>query len=1315
MHSSLHPLCQTRRLLPLLLSPFLLAFPLYSQEVETDQADNATQTARTRPKARFVPGRVLVLFDPAVADSEAERTVTRFRGRTADHDPRIGLRVVELEAGANETAAAAAFRAAPGVVAAELDEIVEPSQVIPNDPLYSQQAHLAAIKGPMAWQRTTGSPGVIVAVIDTGVNGSHPDLAGRLVPGWNTYDNNSNFADVYGHGTKVAGTIVTATNNGVGVASICWNCMLMPIRASQPSGSATFSALAAGVTWAADRGARVANISYQVSSSSAVTAAAQYFMSKGGLVFSSAGNYATNDPAPDNPFIVTVSAIDPAAKALYSWSNFGNNIDVTAPGCAGSTTLMNLSYGSGCGTSYASPIAAGVAALIFSANPNLTAAQALEILKASATDLGPAGWDIRFGHGMVDAAAAVSMASGVTTADTRGPSISISSPVNGAKVKGAMVAAATVTDAEGQVRSVQFRLGGSAVCSFAAAPYSCSVDTKAFPDGPISFTVTGEDDSGNVTTTQLSIVIENADVTKPTVSLTAPAAGATVSGPVTIVFMATDNVGVTSITVTAGSATLCSLGGTATTCLWDTTKSPNGAAVITVTARDAAGNTQAASVNVTVNNVDQTPPSVTLSSPAEGATVKGQVTIAFSVSDNVAVTQTTVAAGSTTLCSVAGPASSCAWNTLAVPNGPAVITVTAADAAGNRRSVSVNVTVQNADTTKPVVNLIAPLSGAQVSGTVAIQFSASDNVGVAGITVSAGAATICSVAGSVTSCQWNTTLVANGSYTITVTARDEAGNTQSASAAVTVNNADTTPPVLNVTAPAAGATLSGTATVAFSASDNVAVTAISVSANGSVICSLPGSATSCAWNTTSVANGAYTITVSARDAAGNSQSVSRTVTVSNADKTPPTVTFTAPAAGAKVTGTVNIVFSATDNVGVTGITVTAGSAVLCSLAGAATSCPWDTTKTPNGAITITVTARDAAANTQSSARSVTVDNPVTDTVRPTVSFTTALAGAAVRGTVTLGVTSSDNVAIARVVLAANGLTICTLTVPTGSCAWNTLNSPNGAVTLTATAFDTSGNSATAQMVVTVVNGDAISPTAAFVLPTTATLQGDATIQVTASDNVGVVSLMVTANGRPICNLGGGISSCTWATRTFPNGAYTLVATARDAAGNSGSASMNVTVSNVVPSNSGDAIRPMAVVTSPAAGSVLRGVVPLSYVGYDDRGVTRAIIRVNTSTQCNINSASGSCIIDTTKFPDGVYNFVAVVYDAAGNGNLGYIPVIIANKSNPSELPQLMEEPTLDDLEEDLAGEISDGAETETAPAPEDPETPEAGEEPHATL
>lgn len=979
MHSRSVGIRQAYRIFSLFISLLTFAAICASQEPAPGepQPDSHEASSRALPGNRYVPGRLLVVLDPETSATERAQVFAGRGARSVGGDARLGFHIVELPPRADESAALRAFRNHPRVLAAELDEIVEHAQITPNDPSYPAQAHLRAIQGPAAWLKTTGSPSVIVAIIDTGVNPDHPDLAGRLLPGWNTYDNNANSADVYGHGTKVAGTITAATDNGLGVASICWNCMLLPVRASYPSGSASYSTLAAGLMWAADHGARVANISYSISSSTTVTLAAQYFMQRGGLVFSSAGNYGVNDPAADNPYIVTVSALDPASNNLYSWSNYGNNIDVTAPGCAGATTLMSLTYGSGCGTSYSSPIAAGVAALIFSANPALSPEAALAILKQSSTDLGEPGWDARFGAGFVNAAAAVALAAGESAADTRGPQVSSISPASGTSAKGSLAASATVSDVEGTVESVTFQLNSTNVCVFAAPPYVCSIDTTRFPDGAATFAVAATDNSGNTTTVQNSFTIANADTVKPVVSLTSPAPGTLVDGIVTVSFSASDDVGVSSIVVTAGGAVLCSVAGSATSCPWDTGKLPDGPVQVSVTARDAAGNAQTASATVVVAHPDLVPPSVAILAPSEGATVKGPVVIAFNVTDNVGVTSTVVAANGATLCSVAGPASACSWNTSLAANGAYTITVTASDAAGNVRAGSLKVTVANpsADTTRPAVAILAPGVGAAVTGTVRIAFSATDDTGVTAITVTVGAQTICSVAGSATACYWTSPQTPNG--------------------------------------PAA-------------------------------------------------------ITVSARDAAGNTAVATRAVTVRNGDFTAPTVAITSPAAAAKLSGTVAVSFKATDAVGVTGITVAAGTVALCSLPGAATSCVWDTTKTPNGSYILSVSARDAAGNSRTASLPVTVDNSAADTVSPVVSFVSPVAGAAVNGPVTIGFTSSDNRGVVRVVVSVNAIPICTLNSASGSFSWNPAFLPAGPTTLVATAYDAAGNAGTARITINVV-------------------------------------------------------------------------------------------------------------------------------------------------------------------------------------------------------------------------------------------------------
>ena len=141
----------------------------------------------------------------------------------------------------------------------------------------------------------------MVAVLDTGVDGTHPDLAGKLLPGWNAVDSSNNTADINGHGTAVAGTAAAATNNASGVAGVAWNAAILPVRITNSSdGYAYWSDIARGLSWAANQGADVANISYGVSNSSTIASAAQSMRNKGGLVVVAAGNEGVDPGYADN-------------------------------------------------------------------------------------------------------------------------------------------------------------------------------------------------------------------------------------------------------------------------------------------------------------------------------------------------------------------------------------------------------------------------------------------------------------------------------------------------------------------------------------------------------------------------------------------------------------------------------------------------------------------------------------------------------------------------------------------------------------------------------------------------------------------------------------------------------------------------------------------------------------------------------------------------------------------------------------------------------------------------------------------------------
>ena len=503
---------------------------------------------------QFVPGRVLVKFRSGTSSGRVRELVSTHGARDKGEIGATGVRVLQLPEQANENAAMRVFQSMPDVEFAELDRLVAPDEMIPNDPNYGagEAWGLRKIDAPSAWPVTTGSSSITIAILDTGVDGTHEDLTGKMVPGWNIYSNNSDTSDVHGHGTKVAGTAAASTNNGTGVASVAWGCRLMPVRVADSTGYATYSSMASGLNWAADHGARVANISFSgVSESSTVTTAAKYFQSKGGVVTVSAGNAGTFVSAADNPYVLTVSATD-QADAISFFSNTGNNIDLAAPEGA-LTTIRGGGYSYVGGTSFSAPFVAGVAALVLSVNPALTATQVQDILKQSANDLGAAGRDTSFGWGRVNAAGAVNLAAGNPVppppppGDTTAPTAGFNSPAQNATVSGVVSVDVAASDNVG-VASVSLSVDGVVVGTDTAAPYVFSIDTKSRANGACTLTATARDAAGNASSATNVVTVNNVtDSQPPTIAITSPSNGSNISGNVNVTFGATDNVGVVRV------------------------------------------------------------------------------------------------------------------------------------------------------------------------------------------------------------------------------------------------------------------------------------------------------------------------------------------------------------------------------------------------------------------------------------------------------------------------------------------------------------------------------------------------------------------------------------------------------------------------------------------------------------------------------------------------------------------------------------------------------------------------------------------------
>lgn len=551
----------------------------------------------------WAKGRLLVQTRAGLPSAELAKILKTHGGKAR----RIGssdLHVVELEAGRSETAVQALLAHHPAFKFAELDRRAAPA-LVTNDPYLGSAWHLGKINAGQAWDVTQGS-GITIAILDTGISGSHPDLIARLVPGWNFYDNNTDTSDVHGHGTAVAGAAAATSNNGAGVASVAGAAKLLPVRIADANAYAYWSTVAQGLTYAADQGARVANISYVgVAASASVQSAAQYMRSKGGLVVVAAGNNGINENIVPTTTMIPVSATD-GADLLASWSSYGTFVALAAPGVGIWTTARSGGYESWSGTSLASPVTAGVVALMMAAKPTLANSQVESLLYSSSVDLGSAGRDIYFGYGRINAAAAVAAAQSAVTTDTTAPSAAISAPAALATVSGLVPINVTATDNVGVTR-VELRVNGVLASTDLSAPYQFSWDSNKVANGSASLVATAFDAAGNSkASSSVSVNVANisalpADTVAPNVTISSPAAGAVVAGVVSVKLAASDDSGAAGITQSLYiDGALVSTGtGASLSYSWNTRKLAAGGHTVQAVARDAAGNSKSVTVSVT--------------------------------------------------------------------------------------------------------------------------------------------------------------------------------------------------------------------------------------------------------------------------------------------------------------------------------------------------------------------------------------------------------------------------------------------------------------------------------------------------------------------------------------------------------------------------------------------------------------------------------------------------------------------------------------------------------------------------------------------
>jgi len=491
----------------------------------------------TPPAAEQAHDHFLVQFRPGTTGTQMRSINAANKTEEISTVAQLRVRLLTVPPGKTVQDMIAVYKRNPNVSFAEPDYVVSASMT-PNDTYYSYDSTMfGKISAPSAWDVSTGSSSVSIAVIDTGIDATHPDFSGRIGAGYDFVNSDADPTDDHGHGTLAAGVAAATGNNSKGIAGVNWKATIVPVKVLGSNGSGLTSTVAKGITWAADKGCRVLSMSLGGPANSTLAAAVQYAVGKDCVLVAASGNdglLGVSYPAA-YPGVIAVGALQ--GDTLATFSNYGPQLDVVAPGVAVYTTARGGTYAYFSGTSASTPFVAGLAALEFAVDPSLSAAKATEAITSSATDLGTAGWDQYYGWGRIDLLMALKGLAGTTpaptpeptptptpipaptptptptptpvpVADTTAPAVSITSPKAGATVSGSVSLSASASDNTGVTR-VEFYIDGAIFATKTATPYSATWNTRSYASGTHTVTAKAYDAAGNTSSAQVTVTVSN--------------------------------------------------------------------------------------------------------------------------------------------------------------------------------------------------------------------------------------------------------------------------------------------------------------------------------------------------------------------------------------------------------------------------------------------------------------------------------------------------------------------------------------------------------------------------------------------------------------------------------------------------------------------------------------------------------------------------------------------------------------------------------------------------------------------------------------